>query len=265
MANVNLSMPCHVGFSRSSSWCVLLHCATLIQEHFWDAQKAQEEGSEQRVCFDTHGKIHVNIFFLFNNFIYLRELSAAQIYRKGGWCVHQYKGAPVLSIPVLYLRTALWSLGWHYCSLSDKPGMWEAEECSPAAVHEAVSARGCCICRTASADTQRWWRSLCLSPWNAWAVPWPDRGVGREDSAGMCSIWLGGWLFFSVQLELVSGTNPKVLSWSFILLIFSVKGIFFWAVQYIGHHVESSCPKLSKWLAELWQMLGTTLKQCSWY
>jgi len=73
----------------------------------------------------------------------------------------------MLSIPVLYLRTALGSLVGCYCSLLDKSGVWEAEERGPVAAHEAVSAGGYCICRTASADTRQCQRNLRCSPWNA--------------------------------------------------------------------------------------------------
>lgn len=167
-------MPCHIGFSRISSWCTLPPYATLIQEHFGDAQKAQEEGSEQ--WFEMHGKIHANTFPFLITSLYLRGLSVAQIYRQGGWCVHQYKGA--LCYPVLCCTSELCCDP--YCSLSAKPWMWEAEECAPGA------AQGCFCWRTLHLQDSKCWHAAvakepALEPLEcvSCSSAWQRCGLGR--------------------------------------------------------------------------------------
>lgn len=161
-------------------------------------------------------------------------------------------------LPGAGCRAVQWSLGWCCCSVSGRPRLWEAEECSPGCT-EARAAAGCCLCSS-----------------ECWHAAMPEEPALEPLECQSCSrpteLWAGEIaqecapqnLLFSVQLELVHGAWPKDLSCSSILLLWCMRNIF-GVIRCVGHQCETPWPELLKWPAGLWLFLGITLNQCSWY
>lgn len=134
MANADFSMPCHIVFSRTSSWCVLLHCATLIQEHFWNAQKAQEEGSEPSMFWYAWEDTCKYLLYFFLITLFKRAECGSDLYLWGVCvlCASVQRGLRVIhscSVPrncvviprlvlLLFIRQT-WDVGsWRMCPCS---------------------------------------------------------------------------------------------------------------------------------------------------